>query len=103
MKAVWESEPIPGDNEGGFGSPVVADGRVYLFCAWRIWSNLTERCLTPAKAGELGVLPTNITEGALAEIEMARLSPERLALKGPEAAKWTKDWVAAHPAVWAAG
>jgi len=97
--AVWESEPIPGDTEGGFGSPVVADGRVYLFCSWRIWSNVTERCLAANKAGELGLVPAGIGDSLLAEIEAARVSPERAALKGPEVGKWSKDWVAARPTV----
>src|ERR1035437_1430219 len=48
-KAIWESEPISGDSEGGFGSPVVANGRVYLFCSRREWSNLVERRLAANK------------------------------------------------------
>jgi len=98
-KGVWESEPVPGDTDGGFGSPVVADGRVYLFCAWRTWSNLTERCLPAKKAAELGLAPANIDDGVLAEIEAARVSPERKAAQGQDVEKWSQAWVAAHPDV----
>jgi outer membrane protein assembly factor BamB len=96
LKPVWESAPIPGDTEGGFGSPVVAGGRVYLFCSWRTWTNIPERRLTAGQAAQLGLVPPSVTDAVLAEIEAARLSPERRACKGPEVAKWAKEWVAAH-------
>jgi outer membrane protein assembly factor BamB len=31
---LWESEPIPSDDDGGHGSVVVADGRAYLSVVW---------------------------------------------------------------------
>jgi outer membrane protein assembly factor BamB len=31
---VWQSEPIPSDDEGGHGSVVTANGRVYLSVVW---------------------------------------------------------------------
>jgi outer membrane protein assembly factor BamB len=31
---IWESEPIPADDEGGHGSVVAANGRVYLSVVW---------------------------------------------------------------------
>jgi outer membrane protein assembly factor BamB len=31
---LWESEPIPSDDEGGHGSVVTANGRVYLSVVW---------------------------------------------------------------------
>jgi outer membrane protein assembly factor BamB len=31
---LWESEPIPSDDEGGHGSVVAANGRVYLSVVW---------------------------------------------------------------------
>jgi len=31
---VWESEPIPSDDDGGHGSVVFADGRVYVSVVW---------------------------------------------------------------------
>ena len=33
-KKRWESEPIPADDDGGHGSAVVANGRVYLSVVW---------------------------------------------------------------------
>ena len=33
-KQLWKSEWIPGAGDGGAGSPVVADGKVYLYVNW---------------------------------------------------------------------
>jgi outer membrane protein assembly factor BamB len=99
-KPLWESEPIPSDTEGGFGSPAVAGGRVFLYCSWRQWRPMTERKLPAGEAAQqLGTPPPGLTEEALAAIEAARTSPERQALKPPEVGKWAKEWVAAQPAV----
>src|SRR3954467_14525009 len=32
--ALWESEMIPSNDEGGLSSPVVAGGRVYMSVVW---------------------------------------------------------------------
>jgi outer membrane protein assembly factor BamB len=98
-KPVWESEAIPADTEGGFGSPVVADGRVYLYCSWRVWVDIPERLLTADAARQLGLLPEGLPADLLAEIEAARTSPERTALKGGAIGKWSREWVVARPAV----
>jgi outer membrane protein assembly factor BamB len=33
-RILWDSELIPSDDDGGHGSPVLADGRVYLSVVW---------------------------------------------------------------------
>ena len=33
-KQVWESEPIPGNDMGGHGSAIVADGKVFMSVVW---------------------------------------------------------------------
>ena len=33
-RTLWESEPIPSDDDGGHGSAVLSDGRVYLSVVW---------------------------------------------------------------------
>jgi outer membrane protein assembly factor BamB len=98
-KPVWESDTIPADKDGGFGSPVVAGGKVYLYCSWREWTDIPARLLTADAARQLGLLPTGIPDALLAEIETARTSPERSALKGPDIAKWSKAWVASRAAL----
>ncbi len=35
LKPIWQSEKIPSGREGGWGSPVVSNGRVYLFAHQR--------------------------------------------------------------------
>jgi outer membrane protein assembly factor BamB len=35
LKPIWKSENLPGGFAGGWGSPIVADGRVYLFVHYK--------------------------------------------------------------------
>jgi outer membrane protein assembly factor BamB len=32
---VWTSEPTPSNDQGGYGSPVVANGKVYAYICWK--------------------------------------------------------------------
>ena len=34
LKELWESEPIPADDNGGLSSPVVAGGKVFVAVVW---------------------------------------------------------------------
>src|SRR6266446_6008249 len=34
LKELWESEPIPANDEGGLSSPVIEGGRVYVGLVW---------------------------------------------------------------------
>jgi len=43
---VWRSEFIPGNQRGNLSSPVVADGRVYLYANWRYMEPVAARTLT---------------------------------------------------------
>jgi outer membrane protein assembly factor BamB len=43
---VWRSEFIPGDERGNLSSPVVADGRVYLYANWRTMEPVAARTVT---------------------------------------------------------
>jgi outer membrane protein assembly factor BamB len=47
LKPVWISEKIASGNDGGWGSPVVADGKVYLFAHTR--AQQSEKQLPPRK------------------------------------------------------
>ena len=43
---LWESEPIPSDDDGGHGSVVVADGRAYLSVVAESYKNSETRTIT---------------------------------------------------------
>ena len=34
IKRLWDSEEIPADDDGGFGSPIVVGGKVYVSVVW---------------------------------------------------------------------
>ncbi|MCL2639916.1 MAG: PQQ-like beta-propeller repeat protein, partial [Phycisphaerales bacterium] len=62
MKKVWESEPIPSGDIGGFSQPAVADDRVYVIQSIRHLS--------------LGTLVNELTEGGKVPAEeLAKLGP----------------------------
>lgn len=93
---VWQSEKIPADKDGGFGSPVVADGKVYLYCSWRTYHPITERKLAKGQARRLGCVPDGMPEELLKKIEAARASEERANLERGAVGNWSKEWVATH-------
>lgn len=94
-KKLWESEePIPGGGAGGYGSPVVADGRVFMFVCWKYREPLETRTLATKALEQLGWIAEKPPEDLLKAIEAARVSDERAALKGRDAQEWVRKWVA---------
>ncbi len=94
-KKLWESEePIPGGVAGGYGSPVVADGRVFMFVCWKYRMPLETRTLATRSLGQLGWIAEKPPEDLLKAVEAARISDERSALKGRDAQEWVRKWVA---------
>jgi len=72
---VWKSEFIPGNEDGGCGSVVVADGKAFVYVNWR-----GPVALTTAKLIEYGWIE-GIPEDLAKKIESARSSPARSKLK----------------------
>jgi outer membrane protein assembly factor BamB len=93
---VWESEPIPAAENGGFSSVTVAGGRAYLFVNWKYHEPIPTRKLTQQALHQLGWFSEKLPEDLVAAMEAARVSDELAALKGPEAAGWIDRWVAEH-------
>ncbi len=93
-KLVWRSEKIPCGDGGkhGFSSPVVADGRVYLFLSWTVYEK-TGRVLTGPACQQLGLHGDTVTPVLQQKIESARTSPERAAIGEPELGKWINAWL----------
>ncbi len=73
---VWESEPIPSDDDGGHGSVVVAGGRAYLSVVWHRDEPSETRTLTDLiLRTQLGYQnPASLGKELVAKIEAARES-----------------------------
>jgi hypothetical protein len=81
---LWKSEYIPSCVEGGCGSPVMADGKVFLYVDWRdpIGDPINYHVITPAVLKDAGWLP-DLPEALSQKIEAAWAFPNR-----PNAAGW---------------
>lgn len=93
LAPVWESEVIPSDRDGGHGSPVVSEGRVYLNVVWHTRVPSQTRLIDDEVLGALGHANTGILGSALTgKLEAARKTlPARL--RGEALDEWAKDWV----------
>jgi len=93
---LWESEKLPSGRDGGYGSPVVADGRVFLYVNERVRLPVVVRKLSARALRNLGWsadrLPPELQQAA----EEARTSPERAELKGKALRAWIEDWLNAR-------
>ena len=96
-KPVWTSEPILSERDGGYGSPVVAGGRVYVYCCWRTKTPVAHRVLLEENLADIGVRrPAGLADDAFAAIEAARASPDRKAVGADDLDGWMEKWVAAN-------
>lgn len=95
-KLLWRSEKIPTRGAGGFSSPVVADGRVFLFVNWKEPLPLVTRTLNEEKLKGLGWSPAKLPEALANAMEADRTSEERAALKGDALRLWIEKWTKDH-------
>jgi outer membrane protein assembly factor BamB len=96
-KPLWTSETILAERDGGYGSPVVANGRVYVYCCWRTKTPVTYRVLREENLADIGVRrPASLTDDAHAAIEAARAAPDRKAVAADDLDGWMEKWVAAN-------
>ena len=94
-KALWESGEIPSDNEGGHGSIVVADERVYLALVWHKRIPKDERVIDDKLIRSLGHRKVELAPETLAkhEDDRMKLSPR---LRGSALDEWITEWVEAN-------
>jgi outer membrane protein assembly factor BamB len=92
---LWESETIPSDHYGGYGSAVVAGGRVYLSLIWHTDVPTETRAIDARVLSKLGYRGSKFSPELRAEAEKARLerSPR---LRGAALSDWAKAWVEEH-------
>jgi outer membrane protein assembly factor BamB len=93
---VWKSEEIPSGDWGGWGSPVVAGQKVYVYVNLLIRVPLEPRKLTAEALGRLGWFPEKLSAELSKAVEEARVSEERTKLMGNELGPWVQKWVNDH-------
>jgi len=94
-KVVWTSERILGDTMGGYGSTVVADGKVYVFSNWEYAVPIQMRKLPANGLQRLGWV-ADMPQGLFDKLEAARLSDERAALETRAVRGWANKWIVAN-------
>lgn len=90
---VWQSDPLPTGGAAGYGSPVVAGGKVYVFSVRKYSDPIPTRTFTERRLRELGWFPEKPPQALLDKIEQARVSEERAALQGNELNEWVTKWI----------
>lgn len=93
LKKLWESEMIPGNDEGGHGSPVVAGDRVYLSVVWHSDVPSETRTITDLVMRQLGYQNPRAMGKELADkMEAAResLSPQ---MRGKKLEDFSNKWI----------
>ncbi len=96
LKELWESEPIPAQDEGGLASPVVADGRVYLSVVWHSDEPSETRQIGDLALRQLGFQsPAGLGKQVVAEMEKTRLSIPP-AVRGKKLDEFIDEWIAAQ-------
>lgn len=93
---LWHTKGLPSGGEGGYSSPVVADGRVYLYLHWRYRVPFPSRTLSTPALRRLGWIPEPLPPDVRSAVESARLSSEREALRGEDLRTWIEKWLETH-------
>ena len=93
-KKVWESEAeIPSNDDGGHGSPVVADGKVYLSVVWHTDVPTDSRRIDELVLRKLGHRKLNLPEALVEKMEAARVG-RNPRLRGDKLDQWIGSWIA---------
>jgi len=96
LKKLWDSEEkFPGGGKGGYGSVILADGHLYLFCTINYNVPIETRTLNRGNfVRRLGGGHKRPEADLIKKVEAARVSEERTKLKGGRAVRdWVKKWV----------
>ena len=96
LPVAWESESIPSDLEGGHGSPVVADGRVYLGLVWHTKVASETRVIDEEVLTSLGYRETSLLgEDLTRQLEGVRRTLSTR-LRGEAQEQWIRQWLQEH-------
>ena len=90
---LWESEPIPCDDDGGHGSVVAAGGRVYAVLVWHTDVPTETRAIDDLVLRQLGYQSVaGWPKETVAKMERDRLALDP-SLGGAEFEKYLADWL----------
>ena len=93
LTKLWDSEPIPSDDDGGHGSVVIAGGRVYAAVVWHTDVPTETRGIDDLVMRELGYQSVaNWPKETVENMEKTRLTLDPN-LSGAEFDKFLNDWV----------
>lgn len=97
LTELWASETIPTQDDGGFGSPVIAGGRVYLSLVWHTDVPSETRTFTDIVLRNLGDynLPAGIGAERAAKLEADRLALPRT-VRGAKLEEAAAQWIEAN-------
>lgn len=95
-KKLWQSEPIPANQQGGFGSVTVVGDRAFVSVNWRYSVPVATRIVREGAIRQLGWIPERMSPELAKTVEQARLSEERAGLKTEEVREWVKKWLEEH-------
>ena len=96
LEKLWTSEFIPSDDDGGHGSVVVANGRVYMAIVWHTDVPTKTRAIDDLVLRKLGNRGTSQLGVALvAKMEEDRINLSRR-LRGEKLQAWIDEWIEAN-------
>ncbi len=90
---LWQSEPVMGHQNGGYGCPVVAGGRVFVYSNWKYRVPIATRTLNAGGLQRLGWLGPRLPAELEKKVEAARVCEERAKLVGKPLNEWIAKWV----------
>jgi len=92
-RLLWRSGNVPSGGDGGYGSVVAVQERVYASLVWHRMVPLATRTLDDQALKRLGWRKVDLPEALLAKMEKDRqaLSPR---LRGSKLNDWIKEWEA---------
>jgi len=96
LRELWESEPIPANNDGGLASPIAADGKVFVSLIWHRREPTETRQIGSEALEKLGHHSTKgLSPELLATIEETRRTIPA-SLRGKKLDEFIDAWIAEH-------
>ena len=91
---LWQSAPI--ENDGAYGSPIVADNRILLFVNLGWKEPFATRTLSAGALKTLGASAVTLPPDLAKDVDKARASPERAAVDKAKLNEWSNAWIKDH-------